>query len=171
MKREMNKEYRVYANINNDSTSVHGFNRKVYTFKDENYMDFFLGTSEYIKSAPQNFNVFNNVMKRCGEIQNPVLRERLLLFIKMFTDILNRLSDMPNMLPAFVMTVEDDSIFLEWVFKDFRIGFTFCEYEEESMWFLVSNRNLEELSVSGDLIMSNYYSIITKVIIFVLRNT
>ena len=39
------------------------------------------------------------------------------------------------------------------------------------MWFMVTNKNLEEFSISGDLEPENYYEVIIKVLKYVLENS
>lgn len=163
--------YNYRTRLIDDSTSVYNQNKKVYTVNDCSLINDPLSSNKYVNIVSQNFNIFRHVLSEIKTIQNQVLKERLIYFVSIFMHILSQYNGVPNVLPSLTITEDEDSVFLEWVFKDFRMGFTFCENEKESMWFLVSNRNLEELSVSGDLMKSDYYSIITKVIIFVLGNT
>lgn len=45
--------------------------------------------------------------------------------------------------------VDDGSVLIEWIFNDFRIGFSIeCDLHESS-WYLVSNPNLGEITASG----------------------
>lgn len=127
--------------------------------------------NKYYTASSNNLNVFSSVFNVIREIDNSDLQNKLLLFISEFMMILNQVRGSSNVFPSFILKNDDDSLFLEWVFKDFRVGFTFCEDDNESMWFLVSNRNLEELSVSGDLNPSNYREIIIKILDFAFRNT
>ncbi len=45
----------------------------------------------------------------------------------------------------------DEAILLEWIFKEYRIGFSFEEIISESGWYLVTNKGLGEISASGFL--------------------
>ncbi|NQU35619.1 MAG: hypothetical protein HQ521_20525 [Bacteroidetes bacterium] len=51
---------------------------------------------------------------------------------------------------AFLNT-DDESLLVEWIFSDFRIGFTLETNDLESGWYLVSNSNLGSINVSGDI--------------------
>jgi hypothetical protein len=44
---------------------------------------------------------------------------------------------------------DDGSVLLEWVFGDYRIGFNIEPDPQDSGWFLVTNRNLGEITASG----------------------
>lgn len=45
--------------------------------------------------------------------------------------------------------VDDGSILIEWIFDDFRLGFSIEPEVQESSWYLVSSKNLGEISASG----------------------
>lgn len=57
--------------------------------------------------------------------------------------------DLTYLPPLRAFNGDDDSILIEWIFRDFRIGFTIEPDLEESGWYLVSNKNLGEISASG----------------------
>jgi len=45
--------------------------------------------------------------------------------------------------------VDDGAILIEWIFDDFRIGFSIESEPKESSWYLVSNANSGEIAASG----------------------
>ena len=45
--------------------------------------------------------------------------------------------------------VQDGSMLIEWIFDDFRVGFSIEPASDESSWYLVSNSKLGEISASG----------------------
>ena len=47
--------------------------------------------------------------------------------------------------------VQDGSILIEWIFDDFRVGFSIEPIPSESSWYLVSNAKLGDISVAGDI--------------------
>ena len=47
--------------------------------------------------------------------------------------------------------VDDGSILIEWIFSDFRIGFSIEPNFEESSWYLVSKKNMGGINASGNL--------------------
>ena len=47
--------------------------------------------------------------------------------------------------------VQDGSILIEWIFDDFRVGFSIEPVPTESSWYLVSNAKLGYIGTSGDI--------------------
>lgn len=45
--------------------------------------------------------------------------------------------------------VQDGSILIEWIFDDFRVGFSIEPIPSESSWYLVSNAKLGDIGESG----------------------
>ena len=45
--------------------------------------------------------------------------------------------------------VDDGSVLIEWIAKDFRIGFSIEPEPEASSWYFVSNTNLKDIGLSG----------------------
>jgi len=50
---------------------------------------------------------------------------------------------------------EDESILIEWIYTNFRIGFTIERNPRESGWYLVSNEKIGNKRASGPLLWSN----------------
>jgi len=44
---------------------------------------------------------------------------------------------------------EDESILIEWIFSNFRIGFSIEPNSKDSSWYLVTKKELGEISASG----------------------
>lgn len=57
--------------------------------------------------------------------------------------------DLTHLPPLHSTIVNDGSILIEWIFKDFRIGFSIEPNPDESGWYLVSNKNQGGISASG----------------------
>lgn len=166
------KEWEYHVNdFEENITSSQGANRKIYAVSESVMSSYIEPSKKYYNPISQGMNIFGNVIGGIIHIKNDIVRQKLILFVNEFTAVLERIQRISNLFPPLVFMEDEDSVFLEWVFKDFRIGFTFCENEDESMWFMISNRNLEELSISGDLRISDYYAIIIKVLGFVVENT
>ena len=47
---------------------------------------------------------------------------------------------------------DDDSVLVEWIFTNFRIGFTIEPNPKESGWYLVSNKKIKERRAYGPLL-------------------
>lgn len=169
---ELKKNYNFNDSKLSDITSSESTNNSSqYVINDVDVDESFSPDLKYYIETPKRINVFENVNNKIYQISNNIIHNKVILFTKCFMDVLRKFENTLNIFPLFTMNEDEDSVFLEWVFKDFRIGFTFCENDEESMWFMVTNRNLEELTVSGDLKEKDYNSIISKVIAFVLENS
>ena len=55
-------------------------------------------------------------------------------------------------LPQFhAFAVQDGSILIEWIFDDFRVGFSIEPIPTESSWYLVSNAKLGDIGESGNI--------------------
>jgi len=59
--------------------------------------------------------------------------------------------DLSGVPPLQLFRPDDGSILFEWIFDDFRVGFSIEPNPEESSWYLVSTPNLGEISASGRL--------------------
>lgn len=53
--------------------------------------------------------------------------------------------------PLHTFPVDDGSLLIEWIFEDFRIGFSLEQNKSESSWYLVTNPKIGEISASGYL--------------------
>ena len=67
--------------------------------------------------------------------------------------------------------VEDGSILIEWIFGDFRIGFNIEPNPNDSGWYLVSNKNLGEISASGYTSGIEIKNLILWLLNFILSNS
>lgn len=67
--------------------------------------------------------------------------------------------------------VEDGSILTEWIFRDFRIGFNIEPNPDDSGWYLVSNKNLGEISASGYISGVDIKNILLWLLNFILSNS
>ena len=73
-----------------------------------------------------------------------IIAETILIFQSRGVD----LGHLPH-LHAF--DVQDGSILIEWIFDDFRVGFSIEPVPTESSWYLVSNAKLGYIGTSGDI--------------------
>ena len=76
-----------------------------------------------------------------------------------------------NYLPClYARNVDDGSLLIEWIFSDFRIGFSIEPILKDSSWHLVSKENLGAISASGYISSESRNSIIQWLISFILSN-
>jgi hypothetical protein len=121
----------------------------------------------------KNSIVLDKAYKVIPVIEDGILKERAAVFINEFSSVLRSFcQDNDNPLPQLSITIcTDNSIFIEWKFDYFRFGFSIEMKDDDSYWYLVSNRKMEEINVSGDLPENKYNSVLLRVVDFVLRNT
>jgi hypothetical protein len=160
-------KYRFNNVISQDSTSSQGYRKIIYNNQWINPVN----NGLYLSSLSKGTDIFVKVIPEVNRITNRDLKRRLLILINVFTEILSKIQTITNYLPPMNMELEEDSIFLEWIFKDIRVGFTLDKEESESMWFMITNRNLEEFSVTGNLGIEDYRSVIAKILKYILENT
>ena len=67
--------------------------------------------------------------------------------------------------------VDDGSILIEWIFDDFRVGFSIGPDMQESSWYLVSSKNLGEISASGYIPKTDIKDLILWLINFVISHS
>ena len=125
--------------------------------------------SDYI-SLPPNTNVIQSALSSLKSLSNSdlvqyakkillIIQENLNVFAKEETELLP---------PIRVFDVEDGSILIEWIFKDFRIGFNIESNINESGWYLVTNKNLGEINASAYILDGNIKKIILWLLYFVI---
>ena len=123
---------------------------------------------------PNDFNILRDIEISDIESKNADVIRNAKSFLSVFQRVLqnNRnLIDYSVYLPPLKFEwLEDDSLLIEWIFRDFRIGFSFEPNPEESGWYLVSNEKLGELSTAGDINLNELESLITELFNFVLRH-
>jgi len=131
--------------------------------------------SSYFHAFPYDYNIFRGVNLDASQIPNEQLRKMTSQFLSDFQRVLmmnrTRIEGSGRLPPLKIQWLEDDSVLTEWIFKDFRIGFSIEPKEKESSWYLVANRNLDEVSASGALDLSSPESLLSNLLSFVLANT
>lgn len=129
----------------------------------------------YYVPLPSGVDVFRNIMSDLGNINSIEVRKLALEFIQKLRSAILALPQFYKasviLSPLKINESEDGSVLLEWNFRDFRFGFSIDEEIANSYWYLVTNRKLEELSVSGDLDVRDADEIIFKTLKYVLENT
>ncbi len=118
--------------------------------------------------------LFKRAVRILGEIDDQEVKKESRELIAQIIDIIHRLRnqgrDFSN-LPSFnVEKEEDGSILFEWIFANFRIGFTTEKKHEESGWYLVSNENMGNINAFGNFIRNSKETIIAWLLIFALSN-
>jgi hypothetical protein len=168
----------TYNNYSSDKTgSLNLENKKVDKsniegYNTSNYLD---SKISYFRVLPTNINIFRNAQGQSKISTDILLNKAVIAFLLKFQELLvfiKNSSDISNNLPPLqINSVEDEAIIIEWIFKDFRIGFDFEKGKMEINWYLVTNKNVEEHSSSGSVTYENSEQLLKQLIFFVLSNT
>jgi len=106
------------------------------------------------------------------QIQNPCVLEQLDELLSTLRSMLAGVQrirrDFDHIPPLHASLGEGDSVLLEWVFPDFRVGFNIEPNRDDSGWHLVSNKNLDELAISGRL--RDMREVVAPLLDFILSN-
>lgn len=73
--------------------------------------------------------------------------------------------------PLRASIADDGAVLFEWIFRDYRIGFNLEPKIQESGWFLITNRNLGEVSASGFISGINLNVLVIRLINFILSHS
>lgn len=73
--------------------------------------------------------------------------------------------------PIRAAIMEDRSVLLEWIYDDFRIGFSVEQIEEESGWYLVTNQKYGAISASGYISLENFVNTIRWILSFIILHS
>ena len=114
------------------------------TFGEKPFLNFFSpAESRLIKPAMETLKAAKN-----KEVSKEA--EKILLLIKETVSSFQQLSFDLTFLPSIrAFENEDGSILIEWIFKNYRIGFGIEVNPSDSGWYLVTKRELGEISASG----------------------
>jgi len=119
-------------------------------FRDSNDFDLFEEADNfYLKDYYHSGlgDIFEEIEEKSDEIQNKRVKENLSVLMSKLNKNLKSYSkhsfsynylDNP-LIPLSIDINEDDTVFLEWIFNDFRIGFNVSDEADKSTWFLVTN--------------------------------
>ncbi|SRR6266545_645505 len=135
------------------------------TFGERPFLNFFAPReSRLIRSALETIKTEPN-----KEVVNEA--KKFLFLLQETVSSLQQLNfDLSFIQPIQAFISEDNTIILEWIFKNYRIGFSIEENSNESGWYLVSKRELGEISASGYL-DPNTKNIILWLINFVISHS
>jgi hypothetical protein len=104
-------------------------------------------------------------------MEHPPPSRKLSIIQEMIVTFQRLQFDLGHLPPLQAFNLEDRSILIEWAFPNFRIGFTIETNHEESGWYLVSNRNLGEISASGYTLGMDIKALVLWLLNFILSNS
>ncbi len=87
-------------------------------------------------------------------------------------ELLNRFyPDVSNISKLYASVVDDGSILFEWIYENFRIGFSIEKEVQTSSWYIVGNKEIGSIGASGYLKPDQYEKIIPWIISFIFSAT
>ena len=97
-------------------------------------------------------------------------RKILLIIEKTIFIFQKRGVDLGHLPQFYAFDVQDGSILIEWIFDDFRIGFSIEPIPSESSWYLVSNAKLGDISVARNISQDAFdtHNLMLKLLAFVI---
>jgi hypothetical protein len=136
------------------------------TFGEKPFLNFFSpAESRLIKPALDTLKTAKN-----KEVSKEA--EKALLLIKETVSSFQQLSFDLTFLPAIrAFENEDGSVIIEWIFKDYRIGFGIEVDPSDSGWYLVTKRELGEISASGHTSNTNIRNTILWLLNFIVSHS
>ncbi len=136
------------------------------TFGEKPFLNFFSpAESRLIRPALETLKTAKN-----NEVSNEA--EKFLLLIKETVSSFQQMSfDLTFLPPIRAFENDDGSILIEWVFKNYRIGFGIEVNPSDSGWYLVAKRELGEISASGYTSNTNTRNTILWLLNFVISHS
>lgn len=128
----------------------------------------------YIYTLPNSINIFKNVKNNLNELKDVNIKKDainvLMQFQKVILDNKRQLETIGYLPPLSLYKLDDGSFIIEWIFKDFRIGFSLEHDEKQSGWYLITNKTLGDESRSGLLREVDITALVSKLISYVISN-
>lgn len=86
-----------------------------------------------------------------GQVEDEKIADEASRILWIITDLIfqRREEDLEPLPQLHAFDVQDGSILIEWIFDNFRVGFSIEPILSESSWYLVSNAKLGDIGVSG----------------------
>ena len=99
-------------------------------------------------------------------------RNILLIIEKTILIVQSKGVDLRHLPKLHAFDVQDGSILIEWIFDDFRVGFSIEPILTESSWYLVSNAKLGDISVARNISQEeiNIQNLMLKLLAFVISH-
>lgn len=104
-------------------------------------------------SLPREANLIKLALTIVRQIENKQIAKEARKLLLNVQDVVNSFQqfgiDLSHLPPLQAFLPDDGSVLIEWIFPDFRIGFSIEPISEDSGWYLVSSKKLGEISASG----------------------
>ena len=133
-------------------------------------------SSRYSLGLPYSMNIFTSISKTFSidSIANPSVKSKVMQILNTLSESIANIPGINNLDRYFaklhIVEQEDKSILIEWIYRNFRIGFIVCEPVEDSYYFFVSQDD-EALVSRSVKIKNNINSLAQDIVQYVVRNT
>ncbi len=129
----------------------------------------------YIQELPSNINIFKDLENVNTHSVPLKLNEQVVSFLDSFKEILisyNNSRQLSNNLPPLAVNIlEDGATLIEWIFPDFRIGFSLENKVSASSWYLITNNKFKESLRSELFDPSEPQELLSSIVAFALQNS
>lgn len=178
-KKEDNKKQYNYEDDENDLNEIFIVNEnpikyELIHFTNDNFTDFNLDNL-YLYNLPKNINILSDIKDDISNITDKLLRNKVLEIILTFQKSIihtsKKLDNIGYLSPLKINKIDENTIIIEWIFKNFRIGFVIEIEINKSSWYIVSDANIENIDKSGLLQSYELNLLIDDLIDFVINNT
>ena len=127
---------------------------------DKSVVETRVGVSKkYFALLPEYSNLFGKAWQIGTKAKNQNVARQTRLILLSIQEIINSFGqlgfDLGSITPIKAYECEDESVLMEWIYTNFRVGFAIEPDQAESGWYLVSNQALGEKSAYGNLLDSN----------------
>lgn len=133
------------------------------------------GLTTFYFEVPESTSLIKSAWDSIQKTPNEEIAERAKKLLTIIQEMISSFQevgfDLCYLPPLRAFNVEDGSVLIEWIFTDFRIGFTVEIDPEESGWYMVSNKKLGEISASGYISNINVEKLILWHLNFILSNS
>lgn len=162
---------REYSTSSNNTTTGVLKEPQILYSKSISGRDFY---SEYFDIPLSDVNFIANVSRNIPAIQDANVKNStislIIKILKLVTLYFNQHNE-SKFLPALNFNqLEDKSVLMEWIFKDFRIGFSIEPNPEESSWYLISNNKIDESTLHGLIVDKDFDTNLKRLLLAVFRN-
>lgn len=166
--------YELHKNIDSTSNECYSVNATEINKSNEESYSITTGNVDhydnYLINLPDKINIF----KKCNDVEgikDIIVKKQVEKFLRRLQLLLminkDKLTNIGNLPQLSIVIDEDESVLVEWMFKDFRIGFSFEKDEQESMWYMVSNRKFNEVNESGNITDKTIDDLLINILAFV----
>lgn len=111
-------------------------------------------SDSYHENLPSNINIFSHIEGEIPKVKNEKVKKNTILFIKKLKEILflqkdDLIVNDIDLKPISLGENEDGSVIIEWLFKEYRVGFLIGQDFIKSSWYVVSIMENNENYNSG----------------------